>query len=547
MRALIAFLLLLVCAAPASAQFSAFVAGPASGGGGGGGTAFTALHTYFMAASGCSDGNAGTSSGSPWCTPNHAVVCGDVIVAASGTYNGDFSTWGAVSNCPSTTGGIDGAGGVYAAVLLCAGNLQTCNINCATAACNAGTTGSGGRSGVSAAMNLSSDNWAVEGWAANGNGNSHRGFQVSACLTTTTILHHIAFINDIAYNAADGFDADECGYNTNVPGNGIDEWAVVGSIAQNANSDSICLAAIDDVATANFDSTAGTHVFINGNFVIANNNNPNCTNSDGEAIMLDTLDAHGYSKQLVVSDNVAYNSSWVGLQVFQQSYNSSAPTIYIENNTFFNNEVCTYFLSGNAGEINLQINGDFPWTIITQNNITRTNRRLIPTGSGCGTGTYQAFAMMASAGSAVTITTGGSGNQNVFFGEATSCPSTCDSGDNVLAYNSAGIGTNTYEDPLFTNTADLLANWIGAPSGSSYTNVAAYMGWNNASQTVTTLTPVSDLAATASGTSGKGYQTPAACAANALYPMWLKGIVFLQWSGTALTENAGLVNKPCGV
>lgn len=32
-----------------------------------------------------------------------------------------------------------------------------------------------------------------------------------------------------------------------------------------------------------------------------------------------------------------------------------------------------------------------------------------------------------------------------------------------------------------------------------------------------------------------------------LYPAWLKGIVYLQWNGTSLTENSGLVTKPCGM
>ncbi len=126
-------------------------------------TTFTPLHTYFMAASGCSDANAGTSAGSPWCTPNHPVVCGDVIVAAAGNYNGDLGTWGTVSGCPSTTGGIDGTGGIYEAVLLCGGaGLGTsngCFIDCAVAACN-GQPGAGPRAGI----NINGNNWAAEGF-----------------------------------------------------------------------------------------------------------------------------------------------------------------------------------------------------------------------------------------------------------------------------------------------------------------------------------------------------------------------------------------------
>ena len=97
-----------------------------------GGTPFIALHIYYISPTG-NDGYSGTSPLRPWATPNHSVVCGDVIIAAAGSYNLNqfFSgKWGAVSNCPSTSGGIDGAGGVEFAVLLCAGpNLGDCNVN----------------------------------------------------------------------------------------------------------------------------------------------------------------------------------------------------------------------------------------------------------------------------------------------------------------------------------------------------------------------------------------------------------------------------------
>lgn len=44
-----------------------------------------------------------------------------------------------------------------------------------------------------------------------------------------------------------------------------------------------------------------------------------------------------------------------------------------------------------------------------------------------------------------------------------------------------------------------------------------------------------------------GYQPPSTtCTPDPLYPTWLKGIVYLQWDGASLTENAGLITKPCG-
>lgn len=513
---------------------------------------FTATNTYYMAAASCSDSNNGTSPSTPWCTPNHSVQCGDVIIAAPGNYNGDFSTWGTVATCPSTTAGIDGAGGVYFAVLLCAGNLQTCNVNCATAACNPSTLGSGGGQSVSAGMNVGANNWAIEGFSLNGNGYAHRGFMAEACLTNTTVVHHIAFINDIAYNSGTGFATNDCAYSHNVPGNGVDEWAVVGTISQNANLDPVCVGTVDDAGPANNDNNAGTHIFLSGNFLMANAaalSNTLCVNSDIEGIILDTFDAHGYTGQTDVENNIVYASSWVGINIFQQTYNSSTESYSIHHNTFFGDMTCTPYLVGDSGEIYYNLTGNFPWTINTYDNIGRTNRSALVYGSGCTTPTgYHAYAMLTSGGTNPTFNTGGGGLQNIFYGTAGTCGgSSCDGGDNVIAYNGSPIGTNTYEDAAFANTTDLLTNWVGQPLCSGFSNVAACMGWNYASQTAVAATPVGDLTPTAVGTSGKGYQPPGPCASNALYPSYLKGIVYLQWNGSSLTENAGLVNKPCGM
>ena len=92
-----------------------------SSGGGSSSRPFTPLHTYFMAPTTASpagnDSNSGLDAAHPWATPNHAVVCGDVIIAAAGSYSGFSNNVGAVSNCPSSTGGIDGTGGIYFAVV----------------------------------------------------------------------------------------------------------------------------------------------------------------------------------------------------------------------------------------------------------------------------------------------------------------------------------------------------------------------------------------------------------------------------------------------
>ena len=65
--------------------------------------------------------------------PLRSMLCtAESIVAAAGNYikNQFGRKWGAVTNCPSTSGGIDGSGGIYFAIVLCGGvDLQACQIN----------------------------------------------------------------------------------------------------------------------------------------------------------------------------------------------------------------------------------------------------------------------------------------------------------------------------------------------------------------------------------------------------------------------------------
>jgi hypothetical protein len=105
--------------------------------------------------------------------------------------------------------------------------------------------------------------------------------------------------------------------------------------------------------------------------------------------------------------------------------------------------------------------------------------------------------------------------------------------NNVHNTTSFPFGTNTYNNPGFANPGGLPT---GAPNCSSYTNTTDCM--NTGYSVYADLTPSGAAA-------GVGYKPPGACAADAYYPTWLKGIVYLRWSGTALSENAGLVNKPC--
>jgi hypothetical protein len=490
---------------------------------------------YYMASSGCSDSydgketTHGSGSTGPWCTPNHAVNCGDVIIAQSGTYSGSLAITTSASSCPSTTGGIDGTGGVYFATVVC----QT-----AFACSDTGASGN--------VFDIAANNWAVEGWVAGATGYA---YLADATATGTTQYHYIAFINDISENSHDGFGTGDGGKNHNVPGNGIDEFAVVGSIAVNANNDPICVAAIDDPGPANFigDSTTGTHVFWSQNFSYAGL--VHCA-TDGEGFMFDTWDAHGYTGQGIAKNNIAWDNARYGFNYFYQNFNSSNPVIKIYNNTFYaNNQYAGDIGTGSAGEINTNNSSGtaIPWTTYIYNNIAQTNYAH----QGNNGSAVTLYALLV--GSNVPGTNFGNqgsspaNSQNIFWAISGSCVSgSCDTTDSATAYGGESYGTNTYESAAFNNVSDLLTNWVSAPNCSGYATTVACMGWNGSSATANT--PIYDLTPTVSGSSGKGYQPPStACASDPDYPPYLKGIVYLSVSGTTIYENSGLITKPCGL
>jgi hypothetical protein len=127
----------------------------------------------------------------------------------------------------------------------------------------------------------------------------------------------------------------------------------------------------------------------------------------------------------------------------------------------------------------------------------------------------------------------------------------CDTGFNTVVFSPGTIGelgtSQSYTDPAFTSTTDLLTNQLGIPNCTGFENATQCMGYNASTATLTAPSIISDLVPTAGGSASDGYQLPSlTCAANSDYPTWLKGIAYLHWNGTTITENAGLVTKPCG-
>src|SRR5262249_41656965 len=249
--------------------------------------------------------NAGTSPAAPWCSPNHSVVCGDVIVAAAGNYSSvDMGNVGTVSNCPSTSGGIDGTGGIYFAVLLCSGaDLEACTTS--------------GR-----LWDMSSNNWSVQGWKitfpgcsnVGGCGSEGRAFNLDGCFGGP--VDHFAIVNNVIYNVASAVHTDDCGISGS---HGVDYVAAVGNIAVKANNNSsFPEAAFDIVGPFPKDQAAGTHYYLYNNYTWNDDCGSACDRFDSEAFMFDAWDFHaGNNNTGVIANNISWNAKRYCVNLFK--------------------------------------------------------------------------------------------------------------------------------------------------------------------------------------------------------------------------------------
>lgn len=443
-----------------------------------GGTA-TFGTSYFISPTG-SDSNNGLSAGSPWLTPNHAVNCGDVINAAPGTYAGSNfgpSHWGAVSSCPS-------ASGIYFAQVKCSGLfVEDCKY--------AGT----GTNDYGAWIDQS--NWAL----VTGKLTSvHNGCGI-ASPSAAAGVHHIAFINvegpnclTLGFGSSPYFGGGQFG---------VDYFAVVGAIAYNSAAGTTnCPSGISAYEPVASDSVSGTHQFFAGIFSFANLNVQSCaggsTTSDGNGIILDDWqgDQSGftpYAQQGAIEQSMFLGNGGGGAVIFN---NPSAP-VFIKNVTTWGNAQDTHHatsstmaeLNYNSAKNTSTTNGIFQATLATQN-------------------TNNVYGANVFAGDG-TDTIGG----NYIFGVG---------GQNTNIISSPGFsfGSNTTATPNFV-----------APSTPSAPNCATAV-----TTTACMSATVANFVAQAGGAAGLGYQPPGSCAPDALYPVWLKGVV-----------PNGIITKPCGL
>ena len=500
------------------------------------------------------DDSAGVRPNCAWATPNHAISCGDVIIAAAGTYTGGkfVRTMNTPTNCPSTTGGIDGTGGIWFAIVLCgAADLRSCKI-ADPGYGNAAVEWYGG-----------AKYWSVQGFAIE-NVSNRNGFSVRIAgdLSGGFSSHHIAIINNVIYNSWQAIGVNDGGGQQGLNPPALDYFAAVGNISQNGALNPICLGAIDPVGTGATDSnTTAIKGFIAGNFSFHNWNASCNTKYDTESFMFDSLDVHGSNGIWTMYNNVSYHAARAGMQLTWPGLTTVPFTVNFINNTLFA-DMADPGVSGNGlpslvGEINLSAASGYhplPVTVNIQNNIIKTAWRTFANGAG----KPQIFAIAVdgndngSTYSTFPLTIGGAGTENIILGKATGCSyGSCNSTFAIDRNDrSSDFGTNYYEDPLFANENDLLTNHIGPPDCTGFENVVQCMGWDARTGTLTANSKIADLTANCAHCAGKGYQRPTmTCpATNSNFPPWLRGVIYLHWTGTQVEQRAGLLaGVPCGM
>ena len=272
--------------------------------------------SYYLSPTG-SDSNSGMTPAAAWLSPNHAVNCGDTIIAAaSNSYsyaNFGFGKWGTV-NC---------AAGNNVAWLTCA-TFDACKINFSAS--------------LQPGMEVSASYWGVQGWEIDGTKATGPCFEA----WPWTTWNHIIFANNIANGCGlSGFSTSNSG-----SANSIDYIAIVGNIAYNsAGGTYYCGSGISVYEPIASDSLPGTHIYIAGNFSYANFDGA-CSGSgatDGEGINLDTFDGSQggtplYTQQTVVDNNILIGNGGPGLELFNNYQGSGSPgPVYFRHNTMWGN------------------------------------------------------------------------------------------------------------------------------------------------------------------------------------------------------------------
>jgi hypothetical protein len=582
-----------------------------------GSVTFTALHTFYLSPTG-----SGTtcSQASPCAnTTARATVCGDVWVALNGTtYNPTnfdptetgTEEWGTVGTCPSRTGGIDGLGGINAAVVMCQSYLG-CSFSVA-----ANTT--------KYDMYVDQSHWSIQGFdftnpTGDGAGGCLGFGPTSASVTTVA---YVSAINNRAANCpllgigSGGYP----GVNTI----GVDEQAYIGNIIFNAaQSADFCGSGLPINIPSNFDAAAGTHVFITQNFSYGNINGVCGANSNFQgnyttatsaaAINATTITLGSTTKATAGWPVDAYlNSSAVassgaipqptlstgvttgttiglsstivspgvpsgtlvavgtstdgeGINFDTWAQNSFTGKTVVKNNIIWHN--------GNAGwEVFCAGTCASGLSISFYNNTVYGNvQDYKHDGPGWdvylnqSTGTF-ALSMMSNiiqssvtkpAGSTTNGAIGQAGTGEPVNALATGLAGYTITGNYIIAAAGATCAPNATCDSTnsiaqfgggtYTTGNTFLNPGLTAP-GSLPTTLISCTGQTNSVACAIAAGIVSNVAPTIASTT-LGYQPSTTCRPDADYPAFLKGLNYLSIniSTGVITENSGLSSKPCGL
>lgn len=431
---------------------------------------------YFLAtaAGGGSDANNGTTSGTPWLSPNHSVNCGDTITAAaSASYlpaNFAATKWGTVT-CTA---------GNNVAWLTCA-TFDACKIT----------------AGSSNGMLVSANYWGVQGWEVDGTASS--GICFDSFPNTTANIHHIIFANDIANGC--GRSGFQSAIFTSGSKYGVDYIAIVGVIAYNAAQGSAdCNSGVSVYEPRATDSLPGTHIYVSGVFAWGNVDGNPCaggTPSDGEGILIDTPDGaqdslSPYSQQIVVDNSILVANGGRGFEVYRNS-NGSAPFahIYFRHLTAWGDDTdaSQNLAFCSEGLINAAVNVEsFANLVVTAG------------ATGCDSDALYAYYIA-----------NGNASDHVYQNSGYSA-----AGNNTGTSTSSGFSygpANTFgANPGFAN-----ATAPGAPSCGSFASVPACMA-----------TVIANFTPTTAAAKAYGYQAPISTSVyDPLFPQWLCNVTNL--------------------
>jgi hypothetical protein len=423
--------------------------------------------TYYLSPTG-SDANSGLSSSAAWQSPNHALNCGDVIVAAaSAKYSApNFYTgrWGTVS-CPTKD---------RVAWLQCE-TFDACKIHT--------TTNQG--------MWIDKSYWGVQGWEVTTAATDAYGtcFVAQPNYASPTNIHHIIFANDIANGCSQG------GFALANRGNaGVDYFAVIGSIAFDAaQGTSTCASGISIYQPVQSDTLPGTHIYVAGNFSYRNIDPKKCgggSPTGGEGITFASFDGKlgglsPYRSQAVAINNIVANNGAKGIEVGNNATGAFHATIWLNLNTSW----------GNLTDPNQTWFGCSEISLADARN-THVYGNLSSTRTATGCGGHPIYALGVSGGDATD-----SAEHNFAYGH---------NGNNVFLYNSGSFSWGSTNqigvDPMLNNPV--------AP------NAPRCAGTSNVSKCMASV--IADFTPKTASAAGLGYQKAASVSTkDQLFPQWL--------------------------